>query len=522
MGDPTSLTSCAPAAARPLERALVFNFLIHAAAMGSMALLLLPGMPGGRSPGVADRAAYIANHPWLWRLGWLPWQITALADLLLGVALLRTSWVPRLPAILTVTMTLAAMAPDQGGQALWITRGVRLAQEAIRTGNVADYLHFESATYRLVAAWGCAGYLCGALGWTWCLAAAGTWSRRLTWLSVATWGVFAASTVILFLPSSIRPGSTLAATGNAIAFVLLQLWLIAVTERVVARSRLATVHGRYAPWRAPRTGIIHSAFNWMANSHFVRATAGIFPPPALVSQIRDVVYINYLVEVSRLKQWLPDGLELQRLGPAGQWAMLTVLIYRHGHFGPRILGPFRRFALSPVQSNWRLYVIDPVTGRRGVYFITTAISSVPYALIARLVSEGMPMHLPRSAEVAHCAAGGFRLLLDPGAGTSPNLRAELRAAESAHLPSPWSECFGGFHEMLAYCVPQDRALAPQPWYGRVARQEIELGIPLEICRRLDGRVESDALRALVGDAEPVCFHVPEVLFRFCREFYDPR
>ena len=64
--------------------ALGFTFLCHGAAMLGMVLFLLPGMPGGGVEDVAARAAYIAEHPWRWRLGWLGWQLTALSDLLLG------------------------------------------------------------------------------------------------------------------------------------------------------------------------------------------------------------------------------------------------------------------------------------------------------------------------------------------------------------------------------------------------------------------------------------------------------
>src|SRR3954447_11850263 len=83
-------------AARFLEASLVFNFVIHAVAMVATARYLLPGLPG--DGGVAEdlrRVAYISTGPWTWRLGWFPWQVTALADLVLGVALLWTSWVPR-------------------------------------------------------------------------------------------------------------------------------------------------------------------------------------------------------------------------------------------------------------------------------------------------------------------------------------------------------------------------------------------------------------------------------------------
>src|SRR5579885_1560851 len=93
-----------PLASRFLERALLFTIVAHAAAMASIALLLIPGLPGGINP-LAARVAYIANNPLLWRLGWLPWQITALSDVLLAIAMLRTNWIPRIPAILVLVTT---------------------------------------------------------------------------------------------------------------------------------------------------------------------------------------------------------------------------------------------------------------------------------------------------------------------------------------------------------------------------------------------------------------------------------
>ena len=85
-------------AARLLEAALVFNFVIHAVAMASMALLLLPGMPGGGVTDGAERAGTSPNIRCSGGSGWFPWQLTALADLALGVALVRTKWIPRKPA----------------------------------------------------------------------------------------------------------------------------------------------------------------------------------------------------------------------------------------------------------------------------------------------------------------------------------------------------------------------------------------------------------------------------------------
>jgi hypothetical protein len=117
----------APSAARLLEFSLLFTFVVHGLAMVSMVFCLLPGMPGGGNEAVADRARFVAGHPWMWRGGWLFWQLTALSDLLLAIALVRTRWVPRVAAAVTLGITMAAIAVDLTGQAMWVTRGVTLA-----------------------------------------------------------------------------------------------------------------------------------------------------------------------------------------------------------------------------------------------------------------------------------------------------------------------------------------------------------------------------------------------------------
>jgi hypothetical protein len=218
-----------------LVSALGFTFLCHGAAMLGMALFLLPGMPGGGVEDVALRAAHIAGHPWRWRLGWLGWQLTALSDLLLGVALVRTRWIPRVPAWLTLAVTLAALAPDQGGQLLWVTKGVDLARDAVTGGDAAAYLRFESWVFPTVAGWGATLYTVGALGWTWCFAAAGVWSRLLTWLSVAVWGIFAIVSPALLLPGWMRAPAAVVSAANAVGFVLMQIWFALVALRIRAR-----------------------------------------------------------------------------------------------------------------------------------------------------------------------------------------------------------------------------------------------------------------------------------------------
>lgn len=421
------------ARSRFLERALFFSLLIHALAMLSMALLLLPGMPGSAADPV--RVRYVASHPWLWRLGWFPWQLTALSDLLIGVGLLRATWIPRGAAVLTVLVTCAAVLIDQSGEILWITRGVALAQ----TGDVTGYLLFERTPLLFTGGWGDLFYTCGAVGWTWCLAKTGAWNRWLTWISFLVWPVFFALAGAAFLPDGAQlPGSVTVAL-NGVGFALLEVWLALALEEVLRRTHPDATHGRWAPWRYPGP-FLAKILDPLANSRFVRYLTALLPVPAFVSDISDVLYVNYVVPAERLVHLVPPGLELQRVGPGGQFGVFTFLSYRHGHLGPRLLGPLRRFMPSPIHTNWRIHVRDPHTGKLGIYFVTNAISNVWNALGARSHDRGHADALSSSRRAVglrrqvHAAAGsGSGQRSGCGAGAEP-LRA---AGERALVGSVW-------------------------------------------------------------------------------------
>lgn len=500
---------------RGLERALLFNFGIHAVALLGMVALLLPTLPGGSNADDAARIATIAEHPWRFRLGWLPWQLCAAADLWLAWAMLRATFLPRLGASLVLVLTLLAVVPDQYAQALWVTRGVELAQT-----DSAAYLTFEAGVFPLTAGWGALFYTLAALGWTWCFSRAKTWSRTLSVLSVPLWSCMAVAVVAPLLPAARRPPPGFIAGANAAGFLLLQLWLGLVTEQVLLRRRPYGSFGRQARWRHPGRGLVARALDLVANSRLARELIGRLPSVNMRSEISDVVYVNYLVEAERLLPLVPVGLELQRLGPSQRYALFTFLTYQHHDFGFAFLGRLRSMFPSPVQSNWRIHVLDPRTSVRGISFVTNAVTHVVPALGARLLTEGMPMHLLAQAEVTRSADGALEVVLEPGAGSAPDARLSLQPAGAPTWTGAWAECWPDFRAFLAYCVPQDRALATQELRRRTVRQEIDLGIPLDACEPLTGRVTSSAARAWVGEATPLCFRVPALNFAFNGELYD--
>jgi hypothetical protein len=149
---------------------------------------------------------------------------------------------------------------------------------------------------------------------------------------------------------------------------------------VLRRSRPTTATGHWSPWRHPSNGLLPRILDQFCNSRWVRYVGEHLPILAMTSDITDLVYINYLVDADRLEKLVPPMLKLQRVGPRQAHAMFSILVYRHGHFGPICFGSLRRLWPSPIQSNWRIYVIDPRTQKTGVHFVTTAITSTPHAL----------------------------------------------------------------------------------------------------------------------------------------------
>ena len=492
---------------RLLAFGLFFTLFAHGAAVVLMGLVLAPMLPGG---GLADdmtRAAMVAQKPILYRVGWAGWQITALSDVVLGVALLRARFVPRLPAVVAFVCVLVAVVPDQWAQVLLVLRGPELAAR-----DPVAFLAFEREVFPLTSAWAACAYTLAAAAWSWCFWAAKIWTRALHFLSWFLWPLFMIASVGALL--GLHPIAV--AVGNAIGFFLLEVWLVLVIEALLRRDRPFTTSGAQAPWRHPQGGIFGRALDAVANSRFLRALGSVAPDLAFVSDIEDVIYVTWVVPASQVEHLVPEGLALERVGPDEDHAIFTFLTYRHGHFAPRATGPLRRFAPSPVQSNWRIHVRDPRTGKSGITFVTNAVSSTLYALAARTLADGMPMHVPARATLARDGAT-LRLAMDGGAGTAPDCEATLREASARELPEALRPLFPSYDAFLEIVVPQDRAFSTQPWRDQITRHEIVLGIPLAECVPLEGEVRSKAANALAGPlGTPVCFLVRRVAFRLDR------
>src|SRR5262249_50219870 len=209
-------------------------------------------------------------------------------------------------------------------------------QTGIQSGNLAPYTQFETSIFFQVGAWAALIYTFSAWAWTWCFARSTIWQRWLIWLSAVTWLLLMAVSIGPLLPDAVRPGAGIIAAGNAIGFALMMVWFSVIAELVLRRSRPDEPFGRVARWVHPRRDLLGKLLTGLGASRLARAFGEWLPPVAFMSNITNVIYVNYLVEAQRLIPLVPWALELQRLGPEGKYALFTHLTYQHGHFGPQL------------------------------------------------------------------------------------------------------------------------------------------------------------------------------------------
>lgn len=241
------------------------------------------------------------------------------------------------------------------------------------------------------------------------------------------------------------------------------------------------------------------------------------PFPVLASDVRDVVYLNWVVAADRAAHLVPPGVELVA---RDRRVILTVLTYRHRHFGPAMLGPLRRLFPSPLQSNWRFYV-DRVAGRSmpaTVLFVANIFDSALYAVATRLFSDALPSDLADRFEHGRDGDRYFAAIAG-GGGSAPDLRCVTRPG-APDVPPDFSPFFHDWREAVKTLCLQDAAICSvDDLPGRLALAEIDLPIdparvePLE-CVEWSG---GECLDRLGVDGPPFCFRVPGVAFRVMSE-----
>ncbi len=243
-----------------------------------------------------------------------------------------------------------------------------------------------------------------------------------------------------------------------------------------------------------------------------RALSRRWPLPALVSDVRDVVYLSWWIDVRHAPPPPPGHHYVTHAGRTPY----TVLSYRHGNFGPRAAGLLRALMPSPLQSNWRWYLRrdDDPRGIPVVLFDRNVMDQLAFVAGARAFSDAMQPHL--AAGFVHEARGddGGRTCIDGGQGSAPSLAVQWTAASGWDIHD-WLPAFTGRAALLHFLTCQNEAIA-RTCDGRWAVTRIDLPVDVATLQplRLDGVLYCPRLQALGAIADQaLVFRLPRVAFR---------
>ncbi|QKY02653.1 hypothetical protein G3257_10590 [Janthinobacterium lividum] len=274
-------------------------------------------------------------------------------------------------------------------------------------------------------------------------------------------------------------------------------------------------------YRHPRAGWPGRLFAALANStrfaNLRQAVMSRLPFLTLHSDVRDVVYVSWLVDAAAAQQLLPAGATLwQRDGKTP----FTVLTYRHGHFGPALPGPLRKLLPSPLQSNWRLYLDHTPPGAPAVpcvYFLKNIMDSLPHALGTRLFSDILPTHLADGMTL-EVTPTQVRCSIAGGAGSAPSLDVQADIVADHTLDADWQALFGNWRDAVAFLACQDAAIAHVPRNGKLVFGEIDLPVDVDQVQALTAlRADCGLLGQLPSVSKPFAFLVPRVPFKALSE-----
>ncbi len=429
--------------------------------------------------------------------------------------------------------TILAIVPEQWGEFAFVSSFVDRAREAVRLGDASDYVRWEARWIVLTTACGAFGYTLMQACWS---VAVVVFHRNPAKIK----GFITLSIIdfIAFMLSVYACHSACApvldgqqqyedfhyiAIFNGIAFPVLFIWMLAFT---------ATLGDRHHQYFAQESDSLHEVkfpnqnkFRWLArwlNSPGVRdifrMIGKVARTPVLQSDIRNVLYLNWLVPTERVSALLPKGMEVD--SHDGKTA-ISILTHQHGGFGPRILRPLRRCLPSPFQSNWRLY-LKPEPGRDGsIYFVKTCLNSFAHVVGSRLMSDGLPSHMTGDFKFSIAEQQGH-LLIDSMGGSAPDLELEFDlSGRDTGVSAAWASRFGDWNACVDYLVSQNRAV--DSLRGWASHLESFIDIPINVADAVPVQASlissCELLTDLLTDEEDevFAFLIPAVDFKFLGE-----
>jgi len=524
--------------------ALLISTVCHI--LGSIAALgvLQPGLDIERP--ILERAFYVSENPIAWRVGWLTWQLTAASNLFASVTIVlyffdaRRRQIPGAGkplgwAVVALICTVAAVVPEQWGEFALVTEFVDTARQAVSTGDSTIYLQEEIRWITMTTVCGACGYTLMLLAWIACAVSYHGKPRSLWWfwlLGISDFVLFTLSYFACWIScqsarvDGVYEDFHYVVLFNAMAFPLLVIWMLALITVLGNRhhaffsERSDQLH--QVRWPAGQSGAkIARLLHAPGLRDILRSVFGIFKMPVLKSDIRNVLYVNWLVPTPSVSRWLPHSLAADDLQGM---TVISILTYQHGNFGPALLGPLRRWLPSPQQSNWRLY-LNEQSAEGSIYFIKVCLDSGLHVFGSRLMSDGLASHRCGEFEYGVDPGGGtLRLTADGGSAPELDLKFNMDPGYKRDLPSSWEACFDDWEAAVVYLTEQNRAVdTVGGWRDELSA---DIRIPMDLRQIQPVQIPADIHCPLLAeldlhpaDLHPFAFLVPEVTFEFLGESY---
>lgn len=262
--------------------------------------------------------------------------------------------------------------------------------------------------------------------------------------------------------------------------------------------------------------LIEPLCNSAAIKKIRRTVFNVLPFLKMKSEVKGIVYVNWLVDTHVATQFVPSNVSLIDINGK---TLLSVLTYKHGNFRPSIFSFIHFIFPSPFQSNWRFYAssLNDTTTSNTVLFIKNIMSSTLFTISTRLFSDAMQTHL--ASKFTHkIGKNQTNTLITQGSGSSPSFMCNTQFSDNFKIPSELSEHFGGDNQAIKYLCLQDFALSEGEDFNGVCKAEINLPInttqiiPLSVTA-----LESKWLNTITKEAEPFAFLVPSVKFEVLNE-----
>jgi hypothetical protein len=267
-------------------------------------------------------------------------------------------------------------------------------------------------------------------------------------------------------------------------------------------------------FRAAKQNKFTLSIESLLNSLFLRKIKPLLTKPfsaiKLKSEIRHVVYLNWMVPLAKIQQFVPPGIQLDLVG---DHILLSILTYRHGHFGPAKLYHLKSLYGSPLQSNWRLYISQTQEQFKAptVLFLANVISSQVYCIGSRLFSSMMYTHQPLSFEHHHIGIQTHTKIV-PGTSNAPDLELVCHPCDHWDIPSTFLHLSKDINQLLNKIIIQDQALTPLD-NGLFQQANIALKFdPKDIKPLKIDFFKSETLADIVQHENCFAFEIPTVSF----------